>query len=86
MVESHFAHWDRILFRDYLTEHPDVAREYGNLKKELSGAYQKDRIAYTEAKSDFISRVTETARRYYGKIQQVQAPDALPRAGDKEYQ
>ena len=65
MVESHFEHWDRLLFRDYLIEHPDVALEYGNLKLALAGAHQKDRIAYTKAKTDFISRVTETARRYY---------------------
>jgi GrpB-like predicted nucleotidyltransferase (UPF0157 family) len=35
MAESHFEHWDRILFRDYLIEYPDVAREYGNLKMKL---------------------------------------------------
>src|SRR5262249_49337326 len=29
MVEPDFAeHWDRLLFRDYLIEHPRVAREY----------------------------------------------------------
>jgi hypothetical protein len=33
----------------------------------LSGAHHKDRTAYTQAKSDFIIRVTETAKRYYGK-------------------
>ena len=31
MVESHFEHWDRLLFRDYLVEHPDVALESRNL-------------------------------------------------------
>ena len=67
MVESQFEHWDRILFRDYLMEYPDVAREYGNLKIKLSSAHPADRVAYTQAKSDFIIRITETAKRYYGK-------------------
>ena len=36
MVEADFEHWDRLLFRDYLIEHPDVAREYSDLKEKLS--------------------------------------------------
>jgi GrpB-like predicted nucleotidyltransferase (UPF0157 family) len=82
MVEAQFEHWDRLLFRDYLIEHPDVAQEYGNLKKKLSNAHYIDRVAYTQAKSDFITRVTEEAKRYYRRAQQGHAPDALPRAGD----
>lgn len=67
MVESHFEHWERILFRDYLIGHPDIAGEYGTLKLRLSGAHQNDRVSYTQAKGDFIRRVTETARRFYKK-------------------
>jgi GrpB-like predicted nucleotidyltransferase (UPF0157 family) len=51
MVDSQFEHWDRLLFRDYLIEHPEVAREYGDLKLRLSSAHRK--------------RVTETAKRHY---------------------
>ena len=69
MVESHFEHWDRLLFRDYLKEHPDVAKEYGSLKMRLSGTHQNDRIAYTKAKSDFVMRITAKAKQYYGKPQ-----------------
>ena len=82
MVESHFEHWDRLLFRDYLIDHPDVAQEYGNLKMRLSSTYEDDRVSYTQAKSDFIRRVTETAKRYYGKTQHAHAPDALPHGGE----
>jgi GrpB-like predicted nucleotidyltransferase (UPF0157 family) len=67
MVESQFEHWDRLLFRDYLIEHPDVAMEYGNLKIRLSDIYASDRVAYTQAKSDFVKRVTTIAKQYYGK-------------------
>ncbi len=62
MIEAHFQHWERLLFRDYLIKHPDVAREYGNLKKKLSNTHHSDRIAYTQAKGHFIKRVTETAK------------------------
>jgi GrpB-like predicted nucleotidyltransferase (UPF0157 family) len=69
MVESDFEHWDRLLFRDYLIEHPKVAMEYGNLKKELSERHRNDRVAYTKGKNDFVNRVTEAAKQFYGKTQ-----------------
>ena len=69
MVERHFEHWDRLLFRDYLIEHPMVAKEYGALKLRFSQAHQNDRVAYTKAKIDFVVRVTKIAKQYYGKAQ-----------------
>ncbi len=62
MVEAHFEHWDRLLFRDYLIRHPDVAREYASLKTRLSRQHDHDRVAYTRAKTDFILRVTARAK------------------------
>jgi len=68
MVEAHFAeHWDRLLFRDYLIEHPEVATEYEVLKLRLASAHPQDRIAYTRGKTEFIVRVTGQAKRYYGR-------------------
>jgi GrpB-like predicted nucleotidyltransferase (UPF0157 family) len=67
MVEVGFAeHWDRLLFRDYLIEHPDVASRYDALKRTLAADTPADRVRYTEAKSDFINRVTDAARRASG--------------------
>jgi MOSC domain-containing protein YiiM/GrpB-like predicted nucleotidyltransferase (UPF0157 family) len=64
LVEGHFAeHWDRLLFRDYLIEHPRVAREYEQLKAQLVSASPRDRVAYTRGKTDFVVRVTEQAKR-----------------------
>jgi GrpB-like predicted nucleotidyltransferase (UPF0157 family) len=63
MVESDFEHWERLLFRDYLIEHPEAAREYAELKIGAARAHANDRVAYTQAKSEFIKRVTETAKR-----------------------
>jgi GrpB-like predicted nucleotidyltransferase (UPF0157 family) len=66
MVEPHFEHWARLRFRDYLIAHPEVAREYGELKRRLSAAHHGDRVKYTEAKAEFISRVTRQAKRAAG--------------------
>jgi len=41
-------------FRDWLRAHPDGAAAYGRLKKDLARRFKADRLAYTEAKSDFI--------------------------------
>jgi len=69
MVEGHFSeHWDRLLFRDYLIEHPEVAREYEALKICLASAFSQDRVSYTRSKTEFIGQVTEKAKRYYGRI------------------
>lgn len=67
MVERDFEHWERLLFRDYLIEHPDTAREYGELKTRLSREHRHDRIAYTEGKTEFIVRWTRIAKGHYGK-------------------
>ncbi len=65
MVEADFEHWDRLLFRDYLIDHPEVAREYEILKLKLARDYSHDRIAYTEGKAEFVMRVTQEAKEYY---------------------
>jgi GrpB-like predicted nucleotidyltransferase (UPF0157 family) len=64
MVERSFtSHWDRLLFRDYLIAHPDIAEEYGALKREFAAQSSTDRLRYARAKSDFIEQVTELAKR-----------------------
>jgi GrpB-like predicted nucleotidyltransferase (UPF0157 family) len=52
-----FGHpqWDRHLgFRDWLRTHPEGAAAYARLKRDLAERFPADRLAYTEAKSDFI--------------------------------
>jgi GrpB-like predicted nucleotidyltransferase (UPF0157 family) len=67
MVEAHFAgHWERLLFRDYLIEHPDVAKEYEQLKRRLAAASPTDRVAYTRGKTEFIVKITKEASRPHG--------------------
>lgn len=65
MVERDFEHWDRLLFRDYLIEHLNVAKEYADLKLRLAREYPTDRVAYTEGKTEFIVRVTRAAKEHY---------------------
>ena len=54
--------WDELYFRDYLIAHPEVARNYEELKKELSKKFEKNRDAYTDAKTGFIEECTSAAR------------------------
>ena len=57
---------DELYFRDYLNAHPDVAKEYESLKLRLWKQYEHNRDAYTDAKTEFISKWTAEARKEYG--------------------
>jgi GrpB-like predicted nucleotidyltransferase (UPF0157 family) len=52
---------ENLLFRDFLRNHPDVASQYYELKKELAARYVSDTDAYTEAKRPFIESVLAQA-------------------------
>ncbi|MEM6253572.1 MAG: GrpB family protein [Cyanobacteria bacterium P01_D01_bin.156] len=47
---------NHLVFRNYLRSHPEVAQEYGNLKKQLSDKFPHDIDRYIEGKTDFIVR------------------------------
>jgi GrpB-like predicted nucleotidyltransferase (UPF0157 family) len=53
---------NQLLFRDYLREHDDVARAYGELKRTLADQFPNDREAYVNGKTEFIRSVVELAR------------------------
>jgi GrpB-like predicted nucleotidyltransferase (UPF0157 family) len=53
---------DHIYFRNYLRDHPEIAREYAALKTELADQYGDDRLGYTNAKTEFITAVLRAAR------------------------
>lgn len=63
MGEHTHSLWDRIYFRDYLRQNPDALKEYENLKFKLADKYKFDREGYTNAKKEFITRVTELAKK-----------------------
>lgn len=56
---------DELYFRDYLIEHPQIAKEYENLKLELWKKFEHNRDAYTESKTDFIRAYTQKAKELY---------------------
>ena len=63
LVPTHSARFrDELLFRDYLRGHPQVAAEYGELKRRLAQIFEHDREAYTGAKADFIRAILRRAR------------------------
>lgn len=54
-IERHLA------FRNYLRSHPDVVKEYGNLKKELSQRFPNDIEAYISGKERLVSEIEKKA-------------------------
>jgi GrpB-like predicted nucleotidyltransferase (UPF0157 family) len=65
MIEHDFEHWDRLLFRNYLIEHPHLAQEYETLKIRLAKVFPNNRASYTDAKTEFIVKVTQLAKEHY---------------------
>ena len=51
-----------IAFRDYLRTHPETAREYEALKRDLAQRFPDDRQAYNQAKTIFIRSIEAIAR------------------------
>ncbi|WP_431737383.1 GrpB family protein [Cellulosispirillum alkaliphilum] len=58
--------WDELYFRDYLLSNKDVAIRYGELKQRLKERYEHNRDAYTEGKTEFVSKWTCKARELFG--------------------
>ncbi len=54
---------DDIFFRDYLTAHPEVAKQYESLKLSLLPEYRNNRDGYTEAKTHFVKTIMTRRRR-----------------------
>ena len=50
---------DEIYFRDYLIEHPDIAKEYEKLKLGLWKKFEHNRDEYTNQKTEFVRKYTE---------------------------
>jgi GrpB-like predicted nucleotidyltransferase (UPF0157 family) len=66
MVEADSKLWERLYFRDYLSEFPEEARRYAELKQLLAEKYPNDRMAYTLGKAEYVISITEKAKRHYG--------------------
>jgi len=55
-----------VRFRDFLIQHPDEARKYGELKRELAQRFERDRDAYTAGKAEFVQEILRKAVRTAG--------------------
>lgn len=56
---------DELYFRDYLNDHPEIAKAYERLKLDLWKRYEHDRDGYTAQKAEFVARYTKMAREAY---------------------
>lgn len=65
MADKKHSLWDRIYFRDYLRKNTNIAKEYEKLKIEFADKYKFNREKYTNAKTDFVKRITEIAKKEY---------------------
>ncbi len=55
--------WEgRLLFRDHLRRHREIADQYAALKWRLADEHRNDREAYTEAKTEFITDIMKKAK------------------------
>ena len=54
---------DELYFRDYLLDNKKIALEYEKLKLKLWKKYEHDRDGYTNAKTEFIEKYTQEAKR-----------------------
>lgn len=57
---------NELLFRDWLIQHPEVARAYEDLKIKLAAMYGDDMPRYTEGKTAFLRNAVNDARRSRG--------------------
>ena len=63
IFEHDSDHWrNKIIFRDYLCVHPDVAKDYEQLKNQLAREHMYDREKYTDEKLEFINKVLKLAQ------------------------
>ncbi len=63
--DKYHSLWDRIYFRNYLRQNKDVAEKYEALKYSLAKEFKFDREAYTNAKGQFVKRITELAKKEF---------------------
>ena len=63
IVEVNSKFWEEHkLFCDYLRRHPEEAKRYEVLKRDLAASFRSDREAYTNGKNDYIRAVMSKAQ------------------------
>ena len=59
MLKNDKRYQNMIKFRDILINHPDILKEYEQLKERLASKYTSDRKKYTESKNEYIQSILE---------------------------
>ncbi|MBY7144892.1 GrpB family protein [Virgibacillus sp. NKC19-3] len=54
-----------LAFRDYLRKHPDILKNYGDLKEELSNLFPNDIESYIKGKAQMVSEIESKALVWY---------------------
>ena len=52
---------EHLLFRDYLRAHPDEVQRCSDLKRDLAVRFRDNRLAYSEAKTEYVLGVLKKA-------------------------
>ena len=52
---------NHVAVRDYLRAHPETAREYGEVKKQLAKQFPNDIDGYVDGKTDLLLRILRAA-------------------------
>ena len=56
VLQGDHPRWQRrLLFRDYLRNHPEIALAYAKLKRDLAAAFDDDISGYMNAKTAFVA-------------------------------
>lgn len=64
IFEKNSVHWsNKLIFRDYLRSHTELAKEYEQLKAKLAQKHLYDREKYTDEKLDFVNRILQLAKK-----------------------
>ncbi|MDP3641368.1 MAG: GrpB family protein, partial [Alphaproteobacteria bacterium] len=50
-----------LLFRNYMINHPNDAKDYESLKTDLATKYPNNRTLYTQSKGEYIDKILEKA-------------------------
>jgi GrpB-like predicted nucleotidyltransferase (UPF0157 family) len=72
LVERSGEAWvTRVAFRDTLICHPEIARQYADLKQQLALQFQDDLRAYQDGKLPFVEWVGELAAQAVGNCSRI---------------
>lgn len=61
---GHFDLQEKVILRDYLLSHPEVAQEYGKHKIEIANSNRFDNIGYMNGKDVFVKQMVRDAHKW----------------------